>query len=240
MTAGGGLALASAYAYGTAKYRRSAAAGLDLPDPPAPGTAEFSRLVEALSGAPLRHGNRVTILRNGNQTFPDMLEAIRSAQTTIDISSYIYWPGEVTGRFTEALTERARAGVDVNMVLDGYGSAKLYGEHVDTLERSGARVSFVRPPKWYTVHKLNNRMHRRLLIVDGKLGFAGGVGIADVWDGDADDPEHWRETHVRLEGPAVRDLLGGFLENWTAATQVVLGRSHLPELVELDDASTCR
>jgi len=84
------------------------------------------------------------------------------------------------------------------------------------------------------VHKLNNRMHRRLLITDGTVAFAGGVGIADVWDGDAEDPDHWRETHVRLEGPAVRDVLGGFLENWTTATQRILGRAHLPELAELD------
>lgn len=102
-----------------------------------------------------------------------MLEAIGSAQRTIDFSSYIYWPGEVTGRFTDALTERARSGVEVNIVLDGYGSAKLDRDHVGTLERSGARVTFLRPPKWYTVHKLNKRMHRRLLIVDGTLGFAG-------------------------------------------------------------------
>jgi cardiolipin synthase A/B len=231
---GGGLALASTYAYGTANYRRNAAVGFDLPDPPAPGTPEFARLVEALTGAPLRHGNRVKILRNGNETFSEMLDAIRAAERTVDLSSYIYWPGEVTSRFTEALTDRARAGVEVNVVLDAYGSAKLDRDHVRTLDDAGVHLSFIRPPKWYTLHKLNNRMHRRLLVIDGTIGFAGGVGIADVWDGDAEDSEHWRETHVRVEGPAVRDVLGGFLENWTSATQRFLGPAHLPELAELE------
>ncbi len=231
---GGGVALASTYAYGTAKYRRSAATGYEIPDPAAPGTPEFARLVEALTGAPLRHGNRVKVLRNGDEMFPEMLDAIRSAQHTVDLSSYIYWPGQITGQFTDALTDRARAGVDVNVVLDAYGSAKLDRDHVQVLERAGVRVSFIRPPKWYTLHKLNNRMHRRLLITDGTLAFAGGVGIADVWAGNAQDPDHWRETHVRLEGPAVRDVMGGFLENWTAATQIVLGPAHLPELTELE------
>jgi len=231
---GGGVALASAYAHGTAKYRRSAALGFDLPDPPAPGTPEFARLVEALTGAPLRHGNRVKVLRNGDQTFSEMLDAIRSAEKNVDLSSYIYWPGEVTSKFTDALTERARAGVEVNVVLDAYGSAKLDRDHIRRLDDGGVNLSFIRPPKWYTLHKLNNRMHRRLLVTDGALAFAGGVGIADVWVGDAHDPDHWRETHLRIEGPAVRDVLGGFLESWTSTTRKILGRDHLPELAELD------
>ncbi len=231
---GGGMALASTYAYGTAKYRRSAAVGFDIPDPAVPGTPDFARVVEALTGAPVRHGNRVKVLRNGDETFAEMLDSIRAAERTVDLSSYIYWPGRITDRFTDALTDRARAGVEVNVALDGYGSAKLDRDHVHRLERAGARVSFIRPPKPYTLHKLNNRMHRRLLVVDGTVGFAGGVGIADVWDGNAQDPDHWRETHVRIEGPAVRDVLGGFLENWTGATQVILGRPHLPALPELD------
>ncbi len=230
-----GLALASAYAFGTAKYRRSAAVGYDIGDPVSPGTPEFARLVEALTGAPLRHGNRVKVMRNGDETFTEMLDAIRSARHTVDLSSYIFWPGQVSDRFVDALTERAGAGVEVNVVLDAYGSAKLDRDDVQPLERAGVQVAFVRSPKWYTVHKLNNRMHRRLLIVDGRVGFAGGVGIADVWDGNAQDPDHWRETHVRIEGPAVRDVLGGFLENWTEATQAVLGRPHLPELAGFDD-----
>ncbi|MDP9071136.1 MAG: phospholipase D-like domain-containing protein [Actinomycetota bacterium] len=229
------LGVAGAYAYGAAKFRRSEQVGFDIPDPPFPGSPEFARLIEGMTGATLRPGNRVTVLRNGCRAFPAMLEAIASARETIDFSSYIYWPGAITDQFTDAFAERAEAGVEVNIVLDGYGSAKLDREHVHRLERSGANVSFFRPPRWYTLHKANNRMHRRLLIVDGKVGFAGGVGIADVWTGDAQDPEHWRETHARVEGPAVRDILGGFLENWTEATQGVLTAAHFPDPGAFDE-----
>ena len=229
-----GAGLALTYAVGTARYRKGGPSGYQLDDPPAPGSAEFTRLVEGITRAPVRPGNRVRILRNGCRTFPSMLEAIAAAESTIDFSSYIYWPGEITNQFTEALCERAKAGVEVNVVFDAYGSAKLDRETVHRLEEAGATVAFFRPPAWYTLDKLNNRMHRRLLIVDGRIGFAGGVGIADVWMGDAEDPEHWRETHAVIEGPAVRDILGGFIEDWTEATNVVLGASHFPEVAPLD------
>ncbi|HET7720267.1 MAG TPA: phospholipase D-like domain-containing protein [Acidimicrobiales bacterium] len=231
-----GAGLGLTYAYGTARYRRNARTGYQLDDPPRPGTPAFARLIEAATGAPWRTGNRVRVLRNGDQTFPAMLDAIAEAKSTIDLSSYIIWPGEITDRFTEALCERAEAGVEVNVVVDAYGSAKLAGHATVTeLEESGATVAFFRPPAWYAVDKLNNRMHRRLLIVDGQLGFAGGVGIADVWTGNAQDPEHWRETHVQIEGPAVRDILGGFMENWAEAANVVLDGRHIPELEHFDD-----
>ncbi len=228
--------MAGVYAYGAVKFRRTAAVGFHLSDPPPPGSTEFAGVIEGLAGAPVRHGNRVKVLRNGCQMFPAMLEAISSATETIDFSSYIYWPGKITSEFTEAFIERAEAGVEVNIMLDGYGSAKVDRADVERLERAGANVSFFRPPSWYTIHKANNRMHRRLLIVDGRVAFAGGVGIADMWTGDAEDPDHWRETHVRLEGPAVRDILGGFLENWTEATQGILtGPPRYPDLPSFDD-----
>ena len=227
--------MAGVYAYGAVKFRRTAAVGFDLSNPPSPGSTEFARVIEGLTAAPLRRGNRAQVLRNGSKTFPAMLEAISSAEKTIDFSSYIYWPGEITTEFTRAFIERANAGVEVNVVLDGYGSAKVNRADVERLERAGANVSFFRPPSWYTLHKANNRMHRRLLIVDGQVAFAGGVGIADMWTGDAEDPDHWRETHVRLEGPAVRDILGGFLENWTEATQCILAGPRYPDLPSFDD-----
>ena len=230
-----GVGLVGAYAYGTAKYRRNAKTTYAFDDPPVPGSDEFDRLLAAISGATTTSGNRVTVLRNGGRTFPSMLAAIATATGTIDLSSYIYWPGEVASAFTEALAARARAGVEVNVILDGWGSAKLDRSTIHTLEQAGVNVAFFRPPKWHTVHKLNNRMHRRLLIVDGRTAFAGGVGIADVWAGDAEDPEHWRETHLAIEGPAVLDILGGFLENWTEATKRVLGPAHYPKPVSFDD-----
>jgi len=220
--------------YQVAKLKRATQQRFELLEPPAPGSAEFCRLVSAMAGTPLRGGNRVRIMRNGI-TLTDMLEAISSAKETIDFSSYIYWPGGIADEFSEAFIERARAGVEVNMILDGYGSAKLDGEHLERLERSGVNISIFRPPTWYKVKRLNNRMHRRILVVDGKFAFAGGVGVADVWTGDAQDPEHWRETHLRIEGPAVLDLFGAFLENWTEASGGLLTGRHTPQLADFED-----
>lgn len=221
-------------AYQVVKYRRRTRQRFEMPEGPAPGTAEFSRLVSAMTGAPLRPGNRVKIMRNG-ATLDAMVEAISSAKETIDCSSYIYWPSGTADRFSEAFIERVRAGVEVNLVLDGYGSAKLDRDHLQRLRRSGVNVSIFRPLRWYNLTKLNNRMHRRILVVDGALAFAGGVGIADVWTGDAQDPEHWRETHLRIEGPAVLDLFGAFLENWTEATGGLLTGTHIADPGSFDD-----
>ena len=231
---GTGLAVAGALAYQVAKYRRGTRRRFDMPEAPAPGTAEFSRLVTAMTGAPARLGNRVQVMRNGT-TLDAMVEAISSAKTTIDCSSYIYWPGPTAERFSEAFMERSRAGVQVNLVIDGYGSAKLDHDHLQRLRRSGVQVSVFRPPDWYNVRKLNNRMHRRIMVVDGTLAFVGGVGIADVWTGDAEDPEHWRETHLRIQGPAVTDLFGAFLENWTEATGQLLVGAHITDSAGFDD-----
>jgi cardiolipin synthase len=232
----GGLGLAGAYAFEAAQYHRTAGKGYEVKDPPAPGTPDFARVVEALTVAPLRQGNRVKVLRNGHEIFPAMLEAIRSAERTVNFATYVYWTGSIAPEFAEALAERAEAGVEVNVLLDAVGAAKMDRSLIELLERSGATVAWFRPPRWYTLHKLNNRTHRKILVVDGRVGFTGGVGIAEEWTGNGEDPEHWRDTHVRVEGPAVRDLLGGFLDNWAEATQCILaGPEHLPDLRRLED-----
>ena len=225
---GAGLGLVALLARNVVKYKRATGERFELLGSPQPGTPEFAHLVEAMTGAVQRPGNRVRIMHNG-ATLEEMVEAISQATRTIDFSSYIYWPGPTADRFSEALAERAAAGVDVNVVLDGYGSAKLDREHQDRLREAGVHVATYRPPRWHTMHKANNRMHRRILLVDGTVGFAGGVGIADVWTGDAEDPEHWRETHLRIEGPALRELYGAFLETWSEATGQVLTHDHIPE-----------
>jgi cardiolipin synthase A/B len=231
-----GLGLAAAYAFEAAQYRRTAAKGFDVVDPPEPGTADFARLVEVLTVAPLRQGNRITILRNGCEIFPAMLDAIREARQTIDFATYVYWTGSIAPEFADALAERATAGVAVNVLLDAVGAAKMDRELVERLEAAGAKVAWFRPPRWYTLHKLNNRTHRKILVVDGRVGFTGGVGIAEEWTGNCEDPGHWRDTHVRVEGPVVRDLLGGFLDNWAEATGAILaGGAHLPDLDGFDD-----
>lgn len=233
--AGAGLGLAGIYAYNVARYRRAAGEGFDLSEPPAPGSDELACLIEILARAPRRAGNRLTILRNGQEIFPAMLEAIASARDSIDFSTYIYWTGDVAPQFADALATRAREGVEVNVLLDAVGSAKMDRALIDRMRAEGAKVAWFRPPRWYELQKLNKRMHRRILIVDGRIGFVGGVGIADAWSGNAEDPEHWRETHLRIEGPATRDLLGGFLENWTEATSSLLSPSHFPEIDGFDD-----
>jgi cardiolipin synthase len=232
----GGLGLAAVYAFEAAQYRRTAAKGYQLQDPPTPGTADFARLVEALTVAPLRQGNRVTVLRNGREIFPAMLEAIQHAKETVNFATYVYWTGSIAPQFAEALAERAAAGVEVNVLLDAVGAAKMDHGLADQLAQAGATVAWFRPPKWYTLHKLNNRTHRKILVVDGNVGFTGGVGIAEEWTGNCEDPEHWRDTHVRVEGPVVRDLLSGFVDNWAEATGCILsGRQHLPDVRGFDD-----
>ncbi len=225
---GVGAGAVGLYGLQAVRYRRAVGRRFDVTDVAQPGSPEFSRLLEAMSAAPSRSGNRVTVMRNG-ETLVEMLEAISSAERTIDFSSYIYWPGSIADDFTAALVERARAGVDVNMVVDAYGSAKLHRGHLDRLKEAGVTVTMFRPPRWYTLNKLNNRMHRRLLIVDARVGFAGGVGVADVWTGHAEDPEHWRETHLRIEGPAVLDMFGAFAENWVEATDEIPSPHRVPD-----------
>jgi cardiolipin synthase len=234
--AAGGLGLAGVYAFEAAQYHRTAAKGFRLEDPPGPGTPDFARMVEALTVAPLRQGNRLKVLRNGREIFPAMLEAIRAAEQTINFATYVYWTGSIAPEFAQALAERAEAGVQVNVLLDAVGAAKMDRSLVERLERSGATVAWFRPPRWWTLHKLNNRTHRKILVVDGRVGFTGGVGIAEEWTGNCEDPGHWRDTHVRVEGPAARDLLGGFLDNWAEATQCILsGSEHLPDVQGFED-----
>ena len=222
-----------------AKDRNTAARGFEVVDPPVPGSREFGRLLESLTGSPVRRGNRVELLRNGDQIFPAMMQGIKSAQECIDFSTYIYWTGGPTiTAFGDALIERACAGVQVSILLDAVGSAaKIDRKLVQRLRDAGAIVEWFRAPRWYELNKTNNRLHRRLLIIDGSVGFTGGVGVGEEWTGDAQDPDHWRETHVRVDGPAVRDLIGGFQENWAETTQRILTGRHLPDLRAFDNGT---
>lgn len=232
-----GVGLAGIGALAAVKDNKTAARGFDVVDPPVPGSPEFGRLLESLTGSPVRRGNRVEVLRNGVEIFPAMVKAIESAQRNIDFSTYIYWTGGpiITG-FGDALLERAAAGVKVSILLDAFGSAaKIDHKLVERWREAGAHVDWFRPPRWYTLNKTNNRLHRRLLIIDGHVGFTGGTGVGEEWTGDAQDPEHWRETHLRVEGPAVRDLLGGFQENWAETTQRILTGPHLPDIPAFAD-----
>ncbi|MBW3547088.1 MAG: hypothetical protein KY452_02995 [Actinobacteria bacterium] len=217
-----GVAALGVYAGQAAKYRRHARRFLELSEPAVPGTAAFSRWVEGACAAPLREGNRVSVLRNGEEIAPSMIDAIAGARRSVDLSNYILWSGPMARDFVDALAVAARAGVEVNVLLDAWGSAKRNAELAADLERAGVALAWFRPPRWYQLDQFNNRMHRRVLVVDGTVGFTGGFGMADEWMGDAEGVGRWRDTHLRLEGPVVRDLAGAFLDNWVDTTSRVL------------------
>ena len=183
---------------------------------------QFLRSVSVLLGPPLIDGNRVETLLNGDQIFPSMLQAISGAKQTIDFETYIYWSGEIGKRFAEALAERARAGVKVSVLVDWLGSQKMDNDSIESMTQAGVDFRKYRPLRWYNLARVNNRTHRKLLIIDGRIGFTGGVGIADNWTGNAQDPEHWRDNHYRLEGPAVAQMQAAFMDNWTKVSGSVL------------------
>ena len=183
---------------------------------------QFLRSMSVLLGPPLIDGNRVETLLNGDRIFPSMLQAISGAKQTIDFETYIYWSGEIGKRFAEALAERARAGVKVNVLVDWLGSQKMDNDSIETMTQAGVDFRKSRPLHWYNLGRVNNRTHRKLLVVDGRIGFTGGVGIADNWTGSAQDPEHWRDNHYRIEGPAVAQMQAAFMDNWTKVSGAVL------------------
>jgi cardiolipin synthase len=201
------------------------------------GDPQFQRELGTLLGPPILGGNRVINLENGDEIFPAMLEAIRGAKQTIDFETYIYWSGEIGREFVQALGERSRAGVAVHVLIDWVGSQRMDEKLVDELKRAGVEVEYYHPLKWYHLARMNNRTHRKLLVVDGRTGFTGGVGIADNWDGDADSPEHWRDSHYRIEGPAVAQMQAAFLDNWIKTTgRVLQGPAYFPALEGIGDA----
>jgi cardiolipin synthase len=202
----------------------------DVADP------QFRRSMSVLLGPPLIEGNRVDTLVNGKQIFPAMLAAIRSAKRSINFETYIYWSGKIGKEFAAALADRATSGVRVCLLVDWVGSSKMDPALLDTMRAAGVEIQKYHPPAWYSLNKLNNRTHRKLLIVDGKVGFTGGVGIADEWDGDAQDPDHWRDTHFRIEGPAVAQMQAAFLDNWIKVTGAVLdGPDYFPAVAAAGD-----
>jgi cardiolipin synthase A/B len=199
---------------------------------------QFLRSMGSLLGPAIVGGNKVTTLLNGDEIFPAMLEAIRSAKKTITFETYIYWSGTIGDEFAEALSERARAGVKVHVLLDWVGSGKAKKEYIDKMKEAGVEVDKYHPLRWYNFRRVNNRTHRKILVVDGKVGFTGGVGIADKWSGHAQDPEHWRDSHFRLEGPAVAQMQAAFMDNWIKTQSKVLhGEEYFPALTPVGSSS---
>lgn len=197
----------------------------DVADP------QFLRSMNVLLGPVIIDGNRVDTLINGDEIFPAMLKAIREARKTVTFETYIYWSGAVGREFSDALAERARAGVEVHVLVDWVGASKMEEEYLERMRGAGTEIEKYHPLKWYMLGRLNNRTHRKLLVVDGRIGFTGGVGIADLWTGNAQDSNHWRDSHFRIEGPAVAQMQAAFVENWIEATGVALyGHDYFPPL----------
>ena len=198
---------------------------------------QFQREMGVMMGPAILPGNRITPLRNGTEIFPAMLQAIGSAQRTVTFETYIYWSGDVGKQFADALSERARAGVKVHVTIDWAGSVKMEEAMLQKMEDAGVQVERYRPLHWYNIGRLNNRTHRKILVIDGRVGFTGGVGIADQWMGNAEDPDHWREEHFRIEGPAVAQLQAAFNDNWIKSTGEVLnGPDYFPPLEAVGDS----
>ena len=198
--------------------------------------ARFAHELGVLLGPPFLPGNRHQVLRNGDEIFPAMLAAIRSAKTSITFETYIYWSGDIGREFADALAERARAGVKVHVLLDWVGSAKVEDVIVQTMSAAGVQIRKFHPPHWSHLGRMNNRTHRKLLVVDGRIGFTGGVGIAPPWTGHAQDREHWRDTHFQVEGPVVAQMQSVFIDNWIKVTGDVLhGPAYFPTLAIAGD-----
>ncbi|WP_132837460.1 phospholipase D-like domain-containing protein [Streptomyces sp. BK205] len=172
------------------------------------------RRLERLIGVAATEGNELIPLRNGDRIFPAMLGAIRSARHTIDMMTFVYWRGEIARDFAAALADRARAGVRVRLLLDGFGAKEIEPSLLDLMDTAGVQVAWFRKPVWLSPFKQNHRCHRKALIVDEHTAFTGGVGIAEEWCGDARHPGEWRDTHVQVRGPAVDGIAAAFAQNW--------------------------
>jgi cardiolipin synthase len=233
---GVGAAGAAWYAADSLRHRRESGHGYSLRGDVDVSDASFLRAAEAITGAPVSFGNDADLLINGDQIFPAYLDAIRAAEETVNLLTYAYWRGDIAVDVAETLCEKASGGVECNVIVDAVGAAKMDRKLVRKMRDAGVQVCFFRPPKPYAVKRLQHRTHRKLLIVDGTVGFTGGVGIAEEWTGDAQDPDHWRDTHVRVRGPVVRGLQGAFAENWLECTgDVLAGDRYLPYIEEEDD-----
>jgi cardiolipin synthase A/B len=214
-----------------------------------PDSDDFRHVIQSTCQAAIHFHNKVEIFTNGAQFYPAMRDAIRAAQTSINMEAYIFQPGEAADMLADAMIERAQAGVEIRLVVDAIGSAGLRGPLVRRLLDAGCQINFYQPLKWYRLHRLNNRTHRELLVVDGRVAFTGGAGVADWWLKSSTPslrqrivrilrlrrPERmtpcWRDTMAQVEGPIVAALQGVFAENWLECCgEILTAPRHWPNL----------
>jgi cardiolipin synthase len=196
-----------------------------------PDSDDFLHVIQSTCQAAIHYGNRVEIFTNGAQFYPAMRDAILAAESSIDLEAYIFQPGDVADMLIDAMVERARAGVEVRIVMDAIGSLGMGGRSAHRLREAGCQLNFYQPIRWYRLHRLNNRTHRELLVVDGRVAFTGGAGIADWWLKPTDGKPAWRDTMARVEGPIVAALQGVFAENWLECCgEILTSPRHWPQL----------
>jgi cardiolipin synthase len=198
----------------------------------------FPDTLGPLLGAEFSGGNKITTLINGERFFPVMLDAIRKAQKSVTLETYIWSSGKISDEFIAALIERARAGVKVHVLADGMGSLKFDHDEQDRMKKAGIDfLIYAREKWWHLKPNINHRTHRKILVVDGKVGFTGGMCIDDRWLGDADSEKVWRETQIRVEGPAVRQMQAVFAANWLQTTsRLLVGPDYFPESKGVGDS----
>jgi cardiolipin synthase len=198
--------------------------------------ADFRRVMGVLLGPSILPGNDIRPLVNGDRIFPPMLAAIRGAEHSICLETFIYWSGSIAEQFSAALEAAAARGVRVHVIFDWLGTRGRPPRLLTQLRRAGVEVVIYHALSWFHLGRMNNRTHRKLLVVDGEVGFTGGVGIAPQWEGDAEDPEHWRDTHYEVRGPVVAQMQAVFLDNWIKSTGEVLhGPAYFPPLEAAGD-----
>jgi cardiolipin synthase len=194
-------------------------------------SSEFRATIAGTTGMPIVDGNGVTVYNDGDEFYPAMLDAIESARLSITMEQYIFWDGRVGRRFAEALAEKSREGVPVKLLVDAIGSATLGKQLLKVLEAGGCQLAWFRPIHCYTLHRANQRNHRKSLIIDGRVAFTGGAGIADHWVGAGENEQEWRDIQVRVEGPAVAAQQTGFAQNWLLTTgEIIGGHEFFPEI----------
>jgi cardiolipin synthase len=202
---------------------------LQATEAPAVESAEFLRAVAGAAGAPLRSGGSIRLLNNGDEFFPALLTALRGARRTITFSVYIWEPGGISDKVVAALVDRARAGVEVRLLLDGLGARDAPKEGLQALRSAGAKVEMFRSPRLGKFTRFHKRNHRRAIVIDGELAFTGGMAIGDKWLGNADSPEHWRDTMVEVRGPMASTVQSAFVAPWAHSTgELLAGEQFFP------------
>ena len=203
-----------------------------------PDSDEFLHVIQVTCQAAIHFRNKVDVLTNGAQFYPEMRDAIRAAQSSVNMEAYIFTDGEAATMITDAMIERARAGVEVRLTLDAVGSFRMgFSPTLRRLREAGCKVQFYQRMTWYRFHRLNNRTHRELLVVDGRVAFTGGAGVADQWLKPDGHRPAWRDTMARIEGPIVAALQGVFAENWLECCgEILTAPRHWPALKDADGA----